>query len=88
MERVLTLHFIDGSKLSFDFPEQSTNLAAKRLKLADMMGKNLVIEAEGQVFVFPTSSIKYLALSIPMLGKKDAKAALPGHAILGARIRS
>ena len=88
MDRVMTLHFVDGSKLSFDFPEQSTNLAAKRLKLADMMGKNLIVEAEGQVLIFPVANIKYLALSVPMLGKKDAKAALPGHAILGARIRS
>ena len=88
MERVLTLHFVDGSKLSCDFPEQASNLAAKRLKLADMMGKNLIIEAEGQVLVFPAGNIKYLALSVPMLGKQDAKAALPAHAIIGARIRS
>ena len=88
MDRVLTLHFVDGSKLSFDFPEQAGTLAAQRLKLADMMGKNLVIEADGQVLVFPAANIKYLALSVPMLGKKDAKAMLPAHAIVGARIRS
>ena len=88
MDRVLTLHFVDGSKLSFDFPEQAAGMAAKRMKLADMMGKNLVIEADGQVLVFPAANIKYLALSVPMLGKKDAKLTLPAHAIVGARIRS
>jgi len=89
MDRILTLHFIDGSKLAFDFPEQSTNLTARRLKLTDLMaGKHLVIEAEGQVLIFPVNNIKYMAISVPMLGKKDAAAALPGHAIVGARIRS
>ena len=89
MERVLTLHFTDGSKLSFDFPEQSTNLTARRLKLTDLMaGKHLVVEADGSVLIFPVANIKYMALSVPMLGKKDAAASLPGHAIIGARIRS
>lgn len=89
MDRVLTLHFVDGSKLSFDFPEQSANLTARRLKLSDVMsGKHLVIEAEGSVLVFPVANIKYMALSVPMLGKKDAAASLPAHAIIGARIRT
>jgi len=38
MERVLTLHFIDGSKLSFDFPEQSTNLVSLQPKVVHPTG--------------------------------------------------
>ena len=45
MAQTLTLHFVDASKLSFEFPEQSANAAARQLKLADFMtSKHLVIE--------------------------------------------
>ncbi len=90
MDRVLTLHFIDGSKLAFDFPEQTANEAARQIKLADFMtSRHLVVEAEGSVMVFPVANIKYIALSLPTLsGKGSARNALPKHAIVGARIRS
>jgi hypothetical protein len=88
MDRIATLHFTDGSKLAFDFPEQAANAAARNLKLADFMAsKHLVIEAEGQVFVFPVSSIKYMTLSFPVLGRETG-GALPRHTIRGARVRS
>jgi hypothetical protein len=86
--RILTLHFIDGSKLSFEFAEQSANPAARQMKVADfMVSKHLVIEAEGTVMMFPVNNIKYMALSLPMLAK-GSKAALPRHTIAGARVRS
>ena len=88
MERILTLHFIDGSKVSFEFGEQSPNAAARKLKLEDFMtSRHLVIEAEGSVMIFPVANIKYMALSLPVLSK-GAVAALPRHAIVGARIRT
>src|SRR5205085_10911135 len=62
MDRILTLHFIDGSKLSFDFPEQTSSAAARQLKIADLLtSKHVVIEAEGTVMLFPVSNIKYLS---------------------------
>lgn len=89
MDRILTLHFIDGSKLSFDFPEQTDNAAARQLKIADLLtSKHVVIEAEGTVMLFPVANIKYLSFSVPMLGSRGAAAALPRHTIKGARIRS
>ena len=90
MDRVLTLHFIDGSKLGFDFPEQASNPAARQIKLADFMtSKHLVIEADGSVMVFPVANLKYIAFSLPTLAAKGgARASLPKHAIVGARIRS
>jgi hypothetical protein len=88
MDRIATLHFVDGSKLSFDFPEQTSNAAGKQLRLADFMtSRHLVIEAEGQLFVFPTTSIKYIAFSVPTV-RKQALGALPRHAITGARVRA
>ena len=88
MDRILTLHFVDGSKLSFDFPQQSASAAGRQMKIADLMtSKHLVIEAEGTVMMFPVNNIKYIALSLPTLGGAGAQA-LPRHAILGARVRS
>lgn len=86
---MLTLHFIDGSKLSFEFAAQSDNTAGRKMKIADFMTSNhLVVEAEGSVLVFPVANIKYLSLSAGTLDSKGAAATLPRHAILGARIRS
>ena len=88
MEQILTLHFIDGSKLAFDFPTQSMNAAARKIKLTDFMtAKHVVIEADGQVFVMPVANIKYIALSAPGVDSKTAGYVLPTHAIIGARIR-
>jgi len=87
MNRIASLHFVDGSRLSFDFPEQTASAAAKHLRLADLMdSKHLVIEAEGRVFLFPVSSIKYMTFSVPDL-ERDTLGALPKHAITGARLR-
>jgi hypothetical protein len=89
MERMLTLHFVDGSKLSFEFDEQSDNAMGRKVKVEDFMESNhLVIEAEGQVLIFPVANIKYMALSAGTLGSKETGSALPRHAILRARIRS
>jgi hypothetical protein len=88
MERILTLHFIDGSKLSLAFEEQGNN-AARKLKVEKLMAsKHLVVEAEGSVMIFPVANIKYMALSLPALNAKGTREMLPSHAIIGARIRS
>ena len=87
MERMLTLHFIDGTKLSFEYEAQTQNAAARQMKLNDFLsGKHLVVEAEGNVLIFPVTSIKYIALSA--VSTKGAVPALPRHAIVGARIRA
>ena len=89
MERILTLHFIDGSKLSFAFRPQGANAAARKIKLDNFLtSKHLVIEAEGNVMIFPVTSIKYMSLSLPDADTKGAAETLPRHAITGARIRS
>ena len=89
MDNTLTLHFIDGSKLSFEFPEQAGNPAARKIKVEDFMtSKHLVVEAEGSVMIFPVANIKYIALATPMLPSRGKSAALPRHAIVGARVSS
>jgi len=87
MDRVLTLHFNDGSKLTFDFVAQTPNSAARQIKLSDFMtSKHLVVEAEGSLLIFPIANIKYMALSGS--SPKATATQLPKHAITGARIRA
>jgi len=88
MERILTLHFIDGSKMSLAFEEQG-NSAARKLKVEKLMtSKHIVVDAEGSVLIFPVANIKYMSLSLPALDAKGTRDMLPSHAIIGARIRS
>jgi len=89
MERILTLHFIDGTKMSLAFDEQGMNSAARKLKVDKLMAsKHLVVEAEGSVMIFPMVNIKYMALSLPSVGAKGTREVLPSYAITGARISS
>ncbi len=90
MDRTLTLHFNDGSKISFDFPKQVDNEAARQMKLAEFMtSKHLVVEADGSVLIFPIANIKYIALTGPgPAGKRNQPTGLPRHTIVGARIVS
>ena len=82
----LTVNFNDASQLSFEFPEQTQNVAAKQMKVAEFLtGKHLVVEAEGSVLIIPVANIKYITLNSPNAG--GGKITLPKHAILGARIR-
>jgi hypothetical protein len=89
MERALTLFFVDGTKLSFDFDEQTANPAARKMKLDDFMSsQHLIIEADGSVMLFPVANIKYMAFTTPLLDAKELATTLPRAAIMRARIRS
>ena len=88
LERTVTLHFIDGTKLSLEFPEQAGSATARKLKMSDFLaGQHVVIEAEGSILVCPMANIKYMSFTTPTLDAKDMKEALPRHAIVGASIR-
>jgi len=88
MDRIATLHFVDGTKLAFDFPQQTANDAGRQLRMSDLLAsKHIVIEAEGQIFIFPVTSIKYITISAPGM-TKQSRNTLPRHAIVGARVRT
>lgn len=85
--RMLTLHFVDGTKLSFDFPEQAKIAAGKQLRLENLIkGNHLMIEADGSLLIFPVTNIKYIQLNIP--GGLGADVKLPGASIRGATLSS
>ncbi len=65
-DRILTLHFTDGTSMSFDFPEQTTHAVAKRLKIEDFLNSsNVIVEADGSVMIFPMANIKYIQIMPP-----------------------
>lgn len=65
-DRILTLHFTDGTSMSFDFPEQTTHAVAKRLKIEDFLNSsNVIVEADGSVMIFPVANIKYIQIMPP-----------------------
>ena len=86
-ERSLTLHFIDGTKLSLEFPDQAANQAARKLKLQEFLqGNHVILEAEGSVIVCPVANIKYMTFSTLMLDSKAIADALPRQAVIGAHV--
>ena len=88
LERTVTLHFIDGTKLSLEFPHQGGNPAARKLKIGDFLAsQHLVIEAEGSVLVCPIANIKYMSFTSQLLDTKEITDVLPATAIVGASVR-
>ena len=84
-DRHLTLHFLDGTKISFAFPKQSDLAAVRQIKVDSLWdSKQLVIEADGHILVFPISSIKYLTFAVDSEPKAQVK--FPPHTIRGATI--
>ncbi len=59
-DRELTIFFIDGSKLSFAFPQQADRHQVVRRMEELLKNETLKIEADGVLFLFPLSSIKYV----------------------------
>jgi hypothetical protein len=89
MDRILTLHFIDGTKLSLEFPRQAELRAARQLKFSEILAsKQLIVECEGSVLMVPVTSIKYASVSMADVPQKEIVSSLPRTALLGARIRS
>lgn len=85
-DKLMTLFFNDGSKLSFSFPEQESNAMAKKLKFNDIIaGNQLVIESDGDLLMFPMASIKYVQFSGVNFGAIDP-AQLPKIIIQGASL--
>jgi len=83
--RSLTLNFIDGKKMSFEFPEQVEINAARQLMLKSLWESDrLVVEVDGDFLIFPISNIRYFQLSIP--GMLEERLKLPSHTIYGASV--
>lgn len=85
-DRTMTLHFNDGTRLTFDFPEQANNPAARQIKLSEFTAsRNVIVQAGNQVMIFPVTSIKYISLASAE-SSFFRGTALPKQAIIGARL--
>ena len=81
-KRSMLIHFNDGSKRLVEFPapvaDDDVNLAARIGEALE--ARQLILEADGTLFVIPVASIKYLQSS-------PAPKKLPGYAIRGVRFK-
>ena len=63
-DRALTIHFLDGTHISFGFPTQRANDAARGIMLDEILAKPYVmVEADGALLVYPMTSIKSIQLT-------------------------
>ncbi len=83
-KRGLTIHFTDGSKLSYTFAKQSNDPSVMKVKLAEAL-KNpfLLVAGEGMLTAFPMANIK--AIQLPFDEEKES-IALPGTVLGGATL--
>jgi hypothetical protein len=83
--RGLTITFMDGSKVSFGFPQQGANAAAKQLKIEEFM-KNpfLMVIADGALMMFPVVNIK--SIQLPLSKDEQEQVRLPSHVIRNATL--
>ncbi len=65
-DRAMTIHFMDGTRVSFDFPEQKTNDAARAIMFEEVL-KNpyIMVEADGVLLMYPVANIKSIQLMVP-----------------------
>lgn len=84
-DRGLTITFMDGSKLSFGFPQQGANAAAKQLKLEEFIkSPYLMVIADGALTMFPVANIK--SIQLPLGGQDTEQVRLPAHVIRNAKL--
>jgi hypothetical protein len=82
--RGLTVHFTDGTKMSYGFPEQGKNAAAKQMILESFMkSPYLLVIADGVLTMLPVANIK--ALQMPWDESMQGMN-LPQHVIRGATV--
>jgi hypothetical protein len=82
--RGLTLTFMDGSKVSYTFPDQGANAAAKQLKIEELMKNPFVIVlGEGRLTMFPMVNIK--SIEMPVSQDEGDQVRLPSHVIRNAK---
>jgi hypothetical protein len=81
----LTVHFTDGSKVSFGFPNQAANAAARQIRLEEFLkSPYLLVLAEGVLTAFPVANIKAIQLPVDDTMLRDVR--LPGHVFRDAVI--
>ena len=83
-DRAMTIHFMDGTHVSFDFPAQEANAFGSALLIEELL-KNpyLLVEAEGAMLIYPVANIKSVQLTNLSGG---GEAVVPKGLIRGAKV--
>ena len=80
----LTIHFMDGTKVSYAFPDQASNEAMRQLRLEEFLkSRYVMVVADGVLTMMPVANIK--AIQMPV-SEKMKKVTLPKHVIKGATL--
>ena len=79
--RALVIHFNDATNISFLFPKQTDDFSVAQKVREVLGGQQLIVEADGSLYVIPHTSIKYIQV-YPSPGK------LPENVIKGATLKS
>lgn len=83
--RALSVHFMDGSKVSFGFPNQAPNAAARQILIEEFLkSPYLLVMAEGVLTAIPVVNIKAIQFPVDESMLKDVR--LPAHVIHDAVI--
>jgi len=83
--RGLTIHFNDGTKMSYGFPEQAANSAARQIRMAEFLKSSYVmVIADGVLTAFPVANIKAIQMAIDE--KMADEVNLPAHVFRGATV--
>lgn len=63
--RGLTVHFVDGTKVSYGFPQQEKELEAMKTRLQQTLNSPfLMVVADGILTAFPMTNIKAIQMPI------------------------
>ena len=77
-KRSVTIHFMDGTKIAYDFPQQIADDSTMSSKIEALLDKQFIaIEGDGAAHFYPVSNIKSIQLH-PVPQK------LPDYVIHGA----
>jgi hypothetical protein len=62
-DRAMTIHFMDGTHVSFDFPAQEANAYGSALLIEELLrNPYILVEADGAILVYPVANIKSIQL--------------------------
>jgi hypothetical protein len=76
----MTIHFSDGTRLSFTFPQQVADAHSVSARVEEALrSQYLLVECEGSMMLFPFSSIKYVQVH-------PAPSPVPANAVRGAKL--
>jgi hypothetical protein len=81
----LTVVFMDGSKVSYNFPDQARNSAARQIRLEEFLkSPYLLVIADGILHALPVANIKAIQMPVDESALEEMR--LPAHVFRGAKI--